>query len=246
MGNYNSQYESYYSSMVNKRKKYNYGINHRESFKIDGNFFIKRAVRDLIGVFILFVFVLGCKLISTPQTTVAYNYSKSILEQNFDYKTAINAIKNMNAKGIENKITDWIDTTKTKIIGGKTLKERLKADFIIPVEGVINVSKDNQLKDGIDISAKAGTEILASFDGKVKECGEDNKQGKYIIIDHGGGIETKYTKLSDITLKKGDGIKKGEVIGKVEGTSSELASYLHFELSYMGESLNPEDYLNFQ
>lgn len=244
MGNYNSQYESYYSNMVNRRKSYNYGINNKDKFKVKGNFFIKRLQRELIGIFILFISILFCKIISTPQTVYAYNYSKDILNKNFDYSSAINNIKNIDLKNLESKVSDWIDGAKTKIFGGKTIKEKLKTDFRVPVENAMNITKDKDIKDGVDIFAESGTEILAVFDGKVKECGEDNKLGKYIVIDHGSGIETKYAKLNEISFKKGDIITKGEVLGKVQSPSDGLSSFLHFELTYMGESLNPEDYLN--
>lgn len=244
MGNYNSQYESYYGSMVNKRKNYN-GLNKKNKFIFDGNFFIKRFQRDLIGIFILFSFVLLCKIISTSETVYAYNYSKSILNKSFDYEAVIKSLKTLDINSLENKVSDLLDTAKTKITGGKTFKEKLKTEFIAPVENASNITKDTILKDGVDISLQSGTEIFAVFEGKVKELGEDTKNGKYIIIDHGSGIETKYSKLNEISFKKGDTITKGQVLGKVEATDKNETPFLHFELSYMGESLNPQDYLSF-
>lgn len=245
MGNYNSQYESYYSNMINRRRSYNFGVNKKNKFKLDWNFIIKRLQRDLIGIFILFISILMCKIISTPQTAYAYNYSKDIVNQNFDYSLALNNLKNFDYKKLESKVSDFIDETKSKIVGGKTFKERLKTDFRTPVENALNITKDDQLKDGIDIFMQNGSNILAVFDGKVKDCGEDSKFGKYIIIDHGSGIESKYAKLKELSFKKGDAITKGEVLGKVEDSKGDQTSFLHFELSYMGESLNPEDYLSF-
>lgn len=246
MGSYNSQYESYYRGMVNKRRNDNYGINKKSKFILNGNFLLRRLQRDLIGIFILFLFVLFCKVIQIPQTVYAYNYSKSILNTSFDYKAAIKNIGNLDMKNLEEKVSDWLDTAKTKITGGKTLKEKLKTDFIAPVEETSNISKDKVLKDGIDIFVEKDAEVFAVFGGKVKELGEDENNGKFIIIDHGSGIETKYSKLNEVTFKKGDMITKGQVLGKVEAsTKNASSSFLHFELSYMGESLNPEDYLNF-
>jgi murein DD-endopeptidase MepM/ murein hydrolase activator NlpD len=245
MGNYNSQYESYYGSMVNKRKSYK-GLNKKSKFIVDGSFFIKRLQRDLIGIFILFMFVILCKTISTSQTVYAYNYSKAILNRSFDYETAINRLKTLDINSLESKFSDFLDTAKTKIIGGKTLKERIKTDFIAPVENTSSIKKDTILKDGVDISLNSGAEIFAVFEGKVKDIGEDTKNGKYIIIDHGSGIETKYSKLNEISFKKGDAITKGQVLGKVEEANKNETPFLHFELSYMGESLNPEDYLSFK
>lgn len=245
MGNYNAQYESYYGNMINRRRNYNYGSGKQESFKLDKDFFIRRMFRDLIGVCALSIFILSIKIVSTPQTVLAYNYSKSIVNENFDYKSALSSIRGLDAKGLENKITDWIDNTKSKITGGKTLKEKLKSDFIIPVAGNVNTSSSKTIKDGIDIAASRAADVLSVYEGRVKEIGQDSKLGKYVVIDHGSGIETEYANLSDIACKEGDSLKKGQVIGKaVSNTGTNLSSF-HFQLSYMGESLNPIEYLSF-
>lgn len=244
MGSYNSQYESYYNGMVNRRKNSSYGFNKKNKFVLDGNFLLKRLQRDLIGVFALLLLVLVCKIVHTPQTTYAYSYTKTLLNNSFNYETTLSNIKNLDMKGLETKVSDWMDTAKTKITGGKTIKETLKTDYMSPVAGILTISKDKVLKDGIDISVPSGTEIFSVYGGKIKETGEDSKNGKYIIIDHGSGIETKYSKLNQIAFKNGESISKGQVIGKIAAANNTASSFLHFELSYMGESLNPEDYLN--
>lgn len=63
------------------------------------------------------------------------------------------------------------------------------------------------------------------------------------MIDHGEGIETKYGHLNLLSVKKGIEVKKGEVIGKSGNTGKSTGPHLHFELLYMGESKNPEDYI---
>lgn len=255
MGNYNSQYESYYSSMVNRRRNpVNSGYRrYNPGFKLDGNFLIKRIVRDLIGVFILFFFITICKLVSIPQTAAAYNFSKQMVDSNYDYKAAFIAIKSFDAQSVEDKVTNWIDTAKSKILGGKTLKEKLKTDFIVPVEGTIvshfgessKLAAKDKNNEGVDIQVKADSEVLNPFEGKIKDCGEDGQQGKYVLVDHGNGIETRYTQLKSYNVKKGDTVKKGQVIGKGGNVDSTKPPLLHFELLYMGENKNPEDYLSF-
>lgn len=257
MGNYNSQYESYYSSLANRKKNYgsyNYSYNNRKGFNLDGNFLLKRLIRDLIGVFILFAIIIVCKLLVTPQTTAVYNYSKAMINKNYDYKNLITTVKQLDIKQTEEKVTDWLENVKSKLTGSKSLKDKLKSDFIIPVEGTITskfgeindpVTKGKKLHDGIDIGAKIGTDVACPYEGKIKEIGEDVELGKYILIDHGGGIETKYGHLNDVLVKKDDAIKKGQVIAKTGSTGKPSAPQLHFEVLYMGEAKNPEDYLNF-
>ncbi|MCM0648954.1 M23 family metallopeptidase [Clostridium swellfunianum] len=250
MGSYNSQYENYYSTLVNKKKNYggySYGRNKSSTFKLDGNYFLKRFMRELIGVFILFIFVIGCKLIVTPQTAAAYKYSKDVLNKKFDYASAVSSVKTLDFKSVEEKSLDFMDSIKSKLTGGKTLKEKLQDSFMLPVEGaVINTEAvGGKNNEGINISVKEGTAVLSTFEGKVKDVGEDSKLGKYIIIDHGLGIETKYAYLNEVSVKIEDNVKKGQVIGKSGKTLESHTPNLHFELMYMGESKNPKDYMSF-
>lgn len=258
MGNYNSQYENYYSTLVNKRKNYkksNSGFGFSSySAKSTENFILKRLIRDLIGVFILFVFVISCKLVVTPQTKAAYNYAKGVLGEDYDYNKAISAMKTLNLKDTETKISSLFDNLQSKITGQKTLQNKLKQDFIAPLEGTVTssfgertdpLSDRKEIHEGVDIDAKTGTEVLCPYDGKVKQCGEDEDYGKYILLDHGNGIESKYGHLNEILVKNGQSLKKGTVIGKSGSTGKSTAPHLHFEIIYMGENLNPEDYIDF-
>jgi murein DD-endopeptidase MepM/ murein hydrolase activator NlpD len=257
MGSYNSQYENYYNNLVDKRKRYgSYGNSgrRRNSFPLDGNFFLKRLTTELIGVFILFVFVIACKMVVTPQTTAAYKYSKEVLNKSYDYNSAISTVKKLDLKSIEDKSIDWMENIKSKLTGTMTLKEKLKSTFMVPVEGTITsgfgerndpFTNEKKTHEGIDIAVKEGTEVLCPGEGKVKALGEDEELGKYILIDHGNGIETKYAHLSQLLVKQDAEIKKGEVIAKSGNTGKSTAPHLHFELLYMGANENPQDYLNF-
>lgn len=257
MGNYNSQYENYYSSLINKRRKndyYSYSSSDGPIFKFDKEYILKRFTRELIGVFVLFVFVISCKIIVTPQTKMAYSYSKKILNENYDLNKAITAVKGLELKNIEEKTTNWMENIKSKLTGGKTIKEKIKEDFMIPVEGAVisrfgeettNLKGEKRQHEGIDIDIKTDSEVVSSYDGKVKAVGEDKNLGKYILIDHGDGIETKYGALADIKVKNEEELSKGTVIGKIGSNNESKTSHLHFELIYMGENKNPEEYMNF-
>lgn len=216
-----------------------------------GNFFQKRIMRDLIGVFLLLIFVLGLKAFSNPKTQMVYNYSKKIVNENYDYKKVINKTKDLDVKSLEDKILKYIDTFKSKVTGEKTVEEIISDDFVLPVNGKITskygeredpINKKKAFHKGIDIDAKENTEVLASFSGTVKECGEDKELGKYILLDHGQGIETKYGHLNKIKVKKGEEVKKGKTIGESGSTGKSTGAHLHFEIIYMGENKNPQDY----
>jgi murein DD-endopeptidase MepM/ murein hydrolase activator NlpD len=261
MGSYNSQYENYYSSLVNKRRNaggYNsygsYGNRRSRTPLIQGNFLVRRITIDLIGVFILFVFVIGCKVISTPQTAVAYKYSKELLNKSYDYSSMLASVKKFEFKKLEfkkfditmyeDKFTNWMDSVKAKLTGGNTLKEDLKTNYVIPVDGQISLGFE-KTREGIEIETKEGTSIVSVAEGRIKEIGENGQIGKFVIVDHGSGIESKYGNLSSILAKKDDFIGKGEIVGKSGAAGNSGVPHLYFELLYMGENKNPVEYLSF-
>lgn len=257
MGNYNSQYESYYSNLINKRRNSRNSSYSSDkdstSFKLDKSFLLRRVIQDLVGVFLLFTFVMVCKLVVTSQTQAAYNFSKEIVNKNYDYKNAVSLVKNFNYKSAETGITSWLEGIKVKITGTESIKNKIKSNFIMPVKGTVTslygertdpVNGGKEKHQGIDIDAKEGTSIICPYDGKVKESGVDEELGKYILVDHGSGIETKYGHLSEVSVKNGDTLKKEQVIGKVGSTGKSTAPHLHFELLYMGENKNPEEYMD--
>lgn len=269
MGSFNSQYENYYNTLSKK----NYGQNrlsYNGQSRLQEPFFSKKKLLrtfeiQLIGTLILFLFAFTCKLYVNPQTKTIYSYSKNIVNQNFDYKSAILYIKAINVSDlaisikrgnvtdIQSKVINWIDILKTKITGGKTTKENISHNFILPVNGkliqgygkVKNTSTGAvEFRKGVDIDSPLNTDIKASYKGFIKETGEDKSLGKYLVIDHGSGIETKYAHMDSLKVKKGDKVNKGQIIGKSGNTGDEKYSSLYFELTYMGEDLNPQEYLN--
>lgn len=258
MGNYNSQYEDYYSSLKKKNRirnspYQNTGYNSIDIRKPKGKYLFRRITRDLIGVLILFMFIIGCKLVVTPQTQNVYNYSKGVINQNYDYGALKEKAKNIDFNKLQDKMTNIIEQIRSKITGNETAAEKIKDKFILPVKGVETssygyredpITKKKEFHAGIDIDAKENTDVLAAYDGKVKECGLDGQLGNYILIDHGEGIETKYGHLNKILVKKEDAVKKSQVIAKSGNTGKSTGPHLHFELLYMGENEDPNQYFN--
>lgn len=258
MGNYNSQYEDYYSSLKKKNRIRNspyqhMGYNSIDTRKPKGKYWFRRITRDLIGVLILFLFIIGCKILVTPETQNVYNYSKNVLNQNFNYEDLMEKAKTVDLTKLQGKFTNIIQQIRSKITGNQSATTKIKNEFIVPVNGVETsdygyredpITKEKKFHAGIDIDAKENTDVLAAYDGKVKECGLDGQLGNYVLIDHGGGIETKYGHLNKILVKKEDAVKKSQVIAKSGNTGKSTGPHLHFELLYMGENEDPNQYFN--
>ena len=99
---------------------------------------------------------------------------------------------------------------------------------------------------GIDYTSDKQFEVATILDGVVIEVGEDKTLGKYVEIRHSNDMISVYQSLSDITVKKDEEIKQGYVIGKSgkNNINPKQENQLHFELSYKGEYVNPEEYFN--
>ncbi|MBU5483563.1 M23 family metallopeptidase [Clostridium sp. MSJ-11] len=253
MGSYNSQYEEYYRNLKKRKEVSNNYSNRGKNQRSISHYITKRIIRDLVGATMLVFLVLMCKVIVTPKTQLLYNYSKEIVNKNTDISSLGINIKNFSFKELEEKATNIIESAKSKITGKKTMNQKIGEEFILPVNGSVTsgygyrtdpIDNKNKFHHGTDISVKEGTEVKAAYNGKIKDCGEDPELGNYILIDHGEGIETRYAHLSSVDVKKDGTVIKGEVIGKSGKTGKVTGEHLHFELLFMGESRNPENYLS--
>ena len=97
--------------------------------------------------------------------------------------------------------------------------------------------------EGLDFSAAEGDQIKATAAGMVIATGKTSDYGNYVKIKHGGGIETRYANASKILVKKGDLVRKDEVIALVGNTGRSTGPHLHYEIRFNGRSLDPRKYL---
>lgn len=100
-----------------------------------------------------------------------------------------------------------------------------------------------QMHRGLDIANNTGTKIIATGDGRVKFAGVNGGMGKAVIIDHGYGFESCYAHLSNILVKRGQKIKRGEVIGAMGSTGYSTGPHLHYEVSRNGKNLDPRSFI---
>jgi murein DD-endopeptidase MepM/ murein hydrolase activator NlpD len=106
-----------------------------------------------------------------------------------------------------------------------------------PISGV------RKFHNAIDIAAPRGTPVYAYTNGKVVTAGWGNMTGNYVVIDHGGGLRTKYLHLSSISVSVGQTVKVGQKIGGVGSTGYSTGNHLHFEVTKNGVAVNPLLYL---
>jgi murein DD-endopeptidase MepM/ murein hydrolase activator NlpD len=96
---------------------------------------------------------------------------------------------------------------------------------------------------GLDFRAASGDPVRATANGKVASSGWTGGYGRMVEIDHGNGLSTRYGHLSEISVKVGDVIKIGQVIGAVGSTGRSTGPHLHYETRIDGEAVDPQKFL---
>jgi murein DD-endopeptidase MepM/ murein hydrolase activator NlpD len=103
--------------------------------------------------------------------------------------------------------------------------------------------KVTKFHEGIDFTAPVGTDIYATGDGTVTSVEFSRSgYGNCIIINHGFGYQTVYAHLSKMNVKKGEKVKRGQVIGFVGNTGKSTSPHLHYEVRKSGRPVDPINY----
>ena len=82
---------------------------------------------------------------------------------------------------------------------------------------------------GIDFAAEEGAEIYAVAGGIVTAADYDVEKGNYVVLDHGGGLETEYQHMKSLLVSAGQSVVQGQVLGYVGSTGNSTGPHLHFE-----------------
>lgn len=116
--------------------------------------------------------------------------------------------------------------------------KRIASGFGYRIHPIYKVRK---LHTGLDFSAEIGTPIYATGDGTVTVARTRNGSGygRYVQINHGFGYETLYGHMSRVSVRRGQKVKRGDVIGYVGNSGRSTAPHLHYEVIRNGSKINP-------
>jgi murein DD-endopeptidase MepM/ murein hydrolase activator NlpD len=96
---------------------------------------------------------------------------------------------------------------------------------------------------GQDIEAAWGAPVVAGASGKVSFVGWQNGYGQLVVVDHGGGLTTRYGHLSHIDVAFDQTVSRGQLLGKVGSTGRSTGPHLHYEVRINDQAVNPLQYL---
>jgi murein DD-endopeptidase MepM/ murein hydrolase activator NlpD len=85
--------------------------------------------------------------------------------------------------------------------------------------------------------------VLCTADGVVRESGNDGFFGLVIKVDHGNGIETVYAHNAENLVRRGDRVRRGQVIARVGNSGRSTGPHVHYAVVVDGRHLNPMDFI---
>ncbi len=124
-------------------------------------------------------------------------------------------------------------------VAKKNLK-RVASGFGMRIHPILKIRK---MHPGMDFTAPTGTPIYSSGDGVVEKVKTARGgYGKHIVINHGYGYQTLYAHLNEYNVKRGQKVKRGDVIGYVGNTGRSTGPHLHYEVIKDNVKINPVNF----
>jgi murein DD-endopeptidase MepM/ murein hydrolase activator NlpD len=96
---------------------------------------------------------------------------------------------------------------------------------------------------GIDLRGDLGEPVRATATGKVTIAGRQRGYGNVVEISHGNGLTTRFGHLSEISVKIGQVVRIGEIVGKIGSTGLSTGPHLHYETRINGKAVDPQKFL---
>lgn len=138
------------------------------------------------------------------------------------------------------KASTPVDKSAAPNLGASRTAASAGGKFAMPVGGAIIRPYVKGKNDGVDISASAGTPVLAAEAGTVAAITKDTEQVPILVLRHADGVLTVYANIDAIAVQKGDTVKRGQTLAKVRAGEP---GFVHFEVRKGYDSVDPMPYL---
>ena len=203
---------------------------------------MKKRIRPKKAV-ISCLYVILFATVATGAFLISKSMKKEVVEDNYTYVSNII---------IDNQMPVMNETTKMikpyineQVTVGKTYYD-YKAESKSQENSITYYDGRYIQNSGIDYVLKDTFDVVSVLDGTVTDVKQDDILGNVVEIKHGNDYVTTYQSLSEVTVKKGDSVTQGQVIGKSETNKldKDMGNHLHFELYTNGQIVDPNLYID--
>ncbi len=136
--------------------------------------------------------------------------------------------------------TGWYDADSLSQMSSSTLawpvSARITSNFGMRRHPILGFARMHR---GMDFGARWGSPIVASADGVIGRAGWAGGYGRQVRINHGSGIATSYSHMSQMVVAPGDIVRQGQLIGYVGSSGLSTGPHLHYETHRNGVAVNP-------
>jgi murein DD-endopeptidase MepM/ murein hydrolase activator NlpD len=102
-----------------------------------------------------------------------------------------------------------------------------------------------EFHSGIDFRGRLGDSVKTTGSGVVVFAGYNGGYGKCVVIEHEKNLQTMYGHLSKISVKEGEQVNSGQLIGLIGNTGRSTGPHVHYEIIVNGKGINPEKYISY-
>ena len=194
------------------------------------------------------IYTLKLAGVSKQGTEIGFDKRVSVRKGKYR-KIAIKVSKRFTEPSAEqiHKITED-KATKREAFSKSDAEREWSGNFAAPVDATVSDGFGTQrtfnghvqsTHQGLDFAAGAGTSVAAVNAGTVLLAGPLYFEGNCVVLDHGQGLQTLYMHLSEIAVKEGEHVGRGQRLGLVGGTGRATGPHLHLGVRWRGEYLDP-------
>jgi len=137
------------------------------------------------------------------------------------------------------KVDHYLETIQSIPLGAPTAG-RITSNFGKRVDPI---NSRPAFHEGVDIKNAFKSPIKVTADGVVARSGYTKGFGNFVVVSHGNGFKTRYFHLSKRAVKRGETVKRGQVIGYLGSTGRSTGPHLHYEIKYKNKPVNPTKFM---
>ncbi|MDE0074134.1 MAG: M23 family metallopeptidase [Gammaproteobacteria bacterium] len=169
-------------------------------------------------------------------------YSKDAFATSFDLKALQRRVQLLGTSLTEaadslNRHRDWLESFPSILPARGFISSRFSSSRMHPIH------HRPLPHEGMDISAPAGSPVVATAKGTVTSTGSRSGYGLTVLVEHGFGYETLYGHASQILVRTGQEVERGDVIALVGSTGITTAPHVHYEVRQNGRPIDPHRFV---